>query len=260
MFDFDIQYMDYIMGEKFPSICENTICYYTAKNKITGSTLYADTYCKDEVLDYVRSHPNTFFKIVFHNSDWSCPDNIPPNCIVYSQNVAIEQLSNNVHSLPIGLENSKWFNHIGKLQKLQKIIQKQPTKLCYCNFNVGTNIKIREPAKSLTQKPYFTQDMHHNGYDFVSYINNIVNHFYVLSPPGNGIDCHRTWETLYLKRVPIIYNVYKTDLFDELPVLLINNVEELTQEFLEHNKNIILQKKYNFEKLKMSYWINKINT
>lgn len=27
---------------------------------------------------------------------------------------------------------------------------------------------------------------------------------FVLSPPGNGLDCHRTWETIYLGAVPIV--------------------------------------------------------
>ena len=27
---------------------------------------------------------------------------------------------------------------------------------------------------------------------------------YVLSPPGNGPDCHRTWESIYLGAIPIV--------------------------------------------------------
>ena len=100
--------------------------------------------------------------------------------------------------------------------------------------------------------------MHHNGHNYDNYLNNIVDHFFIFSPPGNGIDCHRTWEALYLNRVPIIYDVYKSDLFENLPVLIIKKETELTEEFLLHQKEIILSKSYNFNKLKFSYWKDKI--
>lgn len=246
------------MGEKFPNICDSSVCYYNKKNQIKGKLLYADTYCADDVLNYIRNNNQTFFTVVFHNSDWLCPNNIPNNCKIYAQNVGKENTNNNVYSLPIGLENTKWFRHINKIQKINNIKQKVPNKLCYCNFNTSTNPTIRIPAAEYMKKSYITHDMHTNGYNYDEYLNNILDHFFVFSPPGNGIDCHRTWEALYLNRVPIIYNVYKSDLFENLPVVIINSETEITEEFLLKQKQIILNKSYNFNKLKFSFWKDKI--
>lgn len=258
MFDFIINENDIISGEKFSNLSDNIVCYYNVKNKITKTFLYSDTYCYQSVLDYVENNSDKFFKIIFHNSVFTCPTEVPKNCVIFSDNVSLNNKCYNVFSIPLGLENTKWFKHINKNKKILNAKQKIPSKLCYCNFNVATNKEIREHAKQFTNKSYFTKDMHHNGYNFDSYLNNILDHFYIFSPPGRGLDCHRTWETLYLKRVPIIYNVYKKDLFEDLPVLIINNPEELTEEFLIENKKIILNKKYNFEKLKFYYWKEKI--
>ena len=42
---------------------------------------------------------------------------------------------------------------------------------------------------------------------------------FVLSPPGAGIDCHRTWELLYLDCIPIVQSSTINELYDDLPVL-----------------------------------------
>lgn len=260
MFNFNINLDEYIFGEKFPKIANISACYYEKYSNIEGHDfIYADLYCQDYVLQYVNKNKNKKFKIIFHNSDWNCPENIPENCTVFSQNVHIHNLNNNIHSLPIGLENTKWFKHLNKSIKIKNTQTSIPEKLCYCNFNIATNVKTRQFIFDfIKDKKFLTKDMHHNGYDFDLYLKNISNHFFVLSPPGNGIDCHRTWETLYLKRIPIIFNIYKKDLFEDLPVVVINNIEELTENFLKNQLDKIKINNFNFDKLKMSYWIKKI--
>ena len=56
---------------------------------------------------------------------------------------------------------------------------------------------------------------------------------FVLSPPGNGIDCHRTWESIYLKSIPIVLS--RAWPFSEfsLPVLALNSWDEITQSCLD---------------------------
>jgi hypothetical protein len=40
-----------------------------------------------------------------------------------------------------------------------------------------------------------------------------------LSPRGGGLDCHRTWEALYLDIIPIVWNNSLNVLYENLPVL-----------------------------------------
>ena len=50
---------------------------------------------------------------------------------------------------------------------------------------------------------------------------------FVPSPAGNGLDCHRTWEALYLGAVPVIL---KSEFCGDSswPVLVIDKWKELT--------------------------------
>lgn len=79
-----------------------------------------------------------------------------------------------------------------------------------------------------------------------------------LSPRGNGIDCHRTWEALYLDIIPIVWNNSLTVLYENLPVLIINGIEELNEKFLREKLEEISKKKmtqsYQYEKLRNAYW------
>lgn len=86
-----------------------------------------------------------------------------------------------------------------------------------------------------------------------------------ISPRGNGIDCHRTWEALYLDIVPIVWNSTLNTLYTNLPIIVINNHTELTESYLRDRLHEIAMKKianlnshlsngYQYEKLRNAYW------
>jgi hypothetical protein len=81
-----------------------------------------------------------------------------------------------------------------------------------------------------------------------------------LSPRGNGIDCHRTWEALYLDIIPIVWNSSLNVLYENLPVVIINDYKEVNEKFLYEKLNEISRKKlskekiYQYEKLRNAYW------
>lgn len=53
------------------------------------------------------------------------------------------------------------------------------------------------------------------------------------SPHGNGLDCHRTWEALLLKTVPIVKTSVLDPIYDGLPVVIVEDWREVTTEALE---------------------------
>ena len=55
---------------------------------------------------------------------------------------------------------------------------------------------------------------------------------FVASPPGNGLDCHRTWESLVLGNIVIVRHSSLDPLFEGLPVALIDDWAEITEENL----------------------------
>jgi hypothetical protein len=59
-------------------------------------------------------------------------------------------------------------------------------------------------------------------------------HAFVISPPGNGLDCYRTWEALALGSVPIVLSSSLDRLFLEhgFPVVIVQSWGEVTQQHL----------------------------
>ena len=85
---------------------------------------------------------------------------------------------------------------------------------------------------------------------------------FILSPRGAGIDCHRTWETLIVGRIPVVLSSLLDSLFQNLPVLILKSWDDLSQrllnDFYDEYLKKIENKEYKFEKLNLDYWVQEI--
>jgi hypothetical protein len=81
---------------------------------------------------------------------------------------------------------------------------------------------------------------------------------FVLSPYGGGLDCHRTWEALNMGCIPIVKPIGSNSLFEDLPVLIVNDWSEINDDLLTETIEIFKNKKFNYNKLNLSYWVNKL--
>mgnify|MGYP006420188889 CR=1 FL=1 len=96
------------------------------------------------------------------------------------------------------------------------------------------------------------------GERMVEFINDLSQHKFCISPRGGGIDCHRHWECLYLGVIPIVEKSIVIDSIKELPLLIVDNYNEITTEYLNKKYDEMTKKNYCLEKLDINYWINKI--
>lgn len=87
---------------------------------------------------------------------------------------------------------------------------------------------------------------------------NMTDFAFVLSPFGNGMDCHRTWEALLCGCIPIVRSSVFNELFEGLPVLIVENWSDISLQLLastiadfkeKHDKNEL-----KYEKLELSYY------
>lgn len=82
-----------------------------------------------------------------------------------------------------------------------------------------------------------------------------------ISPHGNGLDCHRTWEDLILGCIVIVKKSPLDPLYDGLPVVIVNNWSEITKQnleiWLEKYQDAFSNPSYR-ERLTTQYWLNKI--
>ena len=82
-----------------------------------------------------------------------------------------------------------------------------------------------------------------------------------VSPHGNGLDCHRTWEDLLLGCIVIVKKSPLDGLYKDLPVVIVTNWDEITQENLllwKQEFDPILHDGTYKKKLCNHYWIEKI--
>jgi len=267
---------DFITGEKFYQAADliyspDTDYQYDYNKQVNTydesklrplTIVYLHTVYKDLFFDRIRNLPNQFI-VVTHNSDYNVTDtsNVPQNVVHwFSQNVCVKD--GRLSSLPIGLENKRWHPEV---QKKQKMIAKIRTprrlkNLVYVNHNISTNVAERTaPYNVLKGKSFATVAYGFNPTNFDAYINEIYNHKFVVSPPGNGVDTHRKWETLYLGSIPIEKKCPNNTFYDDLPICFIDSWDQITEDFLNKEYERILRSTWNTDKLKMSYWLNKIN-
>ncbi len=82
------------------------------------------------------------------------------------------------------------------------------------------------------------------------------------SPEGNGIDCHRTWESIYLNTIPVVEKSPATEYWEKigLPMLLIDSWSEVSSFNEENIKRRYEENKHKFDSpaIYMDYWTGEI--
>ena len=150
-----------------------------------------------------------------------------------------------VTAIPIGLENAHLRKNgvVKRFEKARKAAATNPRarlRNIGASFNTRTNSKVRDPA---------LQSLLDAGIEFEqpskrpsSYIKWVQSTKFIISPPGNGYDCHRTWEAIYLGAVPVVLEgSLHPNLVRAAPVLAVHSygqfaatsAESLEAKFLE---------------------------
>ena len=97
---------------------------------------------------------------------------------------------------------------------------------------------------------------------------------FVISPEGNGLDCHRHYETWITGGIPIIeYNEKIIEKYKDLPILFTKDYSEINENYLNQKYKEFENKYFNYEKLllenykggdrelikhRSNYWITKL--
>lgn len=175
--------------------------------------------------------------------------------------------SNKFTQIPFGINAERFtFKESKKLREIKKL------KKVYVNFSIhenrGSETEFRRSIyTTLNNKTYCTFG---NKKPFKNFMKDMAHCAFTASPTGDMDDCFRHWEALAVGSIPIIplYNHLGNKclekLFNDLPVIFIDDYSVIDDEFLNRAYAELSRKKYNFKKLYMSYWIkvieNKINT
>lgn len=181
-------------------------------------------------------HP---FILVTHNSDASAPTDAF-KWVLDNDRVLAWFASNpdHVHKklfpVPIGIANTRWPH--GNITNFKKafFLDRKPfserTTLLYVNFKVENNQKAR--SKALKWALNLPNVLQSQTTSHESYLRELGNAKFVVSPPGNGLDCHRTWEAILMGAVPIVLRSPLDSLFTNTPVLIVDDWNYITVEYL----------------------------
>lgn len=170
-------------------------------------------------------------------------------------------------AVPIGITNKdeptvpvcKIIGDTGRIVNARRQ-KKNIRNLAYLNVNVSTYpherskiIDLYKDQKWVTYvNPKQTSALTPKDHEY--FLENIRHHKFCFAPRGNGIDTHRLWESLYLGTIPIVKRCTAMSQFEDLPILFVDDWDNITPEWLEEKYDEIMKKEYPLYKLNVSYW------
>jgi hypothetical protein len=157
--------------------------------------------------------------------------------------------------IPIGLASKNWPHGNTKLLDLfvrLSLAKKKRSILCYVNF---IPVPVRKDCFAHFQKLGIKMEERKS---FSDYLNDLADSIFVVSPPGGGIDCHRTWEALLMGCYPIVLSSTLHPLYEGLPVVSVADWSEVTEEFLEEKIRELSSQTWYRDRLYAPYWFERV--
>ncbi len=212
---------------------------------------------------FKRMHPliKNPYILVTHNSDDSAPGiykhYLDGDKIVawFAQNP--DSTHPKLYPIPMGLANRYWPH--GNVDAMQKMLGLNSAKkhLAYLNITVKTYTSERSLVYNLFEKKPFCYSPGPKNYE--DYLKDLAESKFVFSPRGNALDTHRLWEALYLGAYPIVKSSSLDPLYHDLPIVIVHDWNEVTEEFLHQKQLEFSMLTFFHEKLHADYWFNLIN-
>lgn len=276
---------------KSKSSCDNDDIYLVkmllSSKRFNGMSIYV---CSDLLKFFVLQilpKINNKFVLVTGDSDMCVPKealtNLESATLInspfllkwFAQNTQIQR-HEKIVQLPIGLDyhtisnvpNDIWKTdgegHLPKDQERILINLRQQmvpfyerTPIIYVNFT-STNDRFGQRKGAFEQIPNDLLFINQSFTKRTQNWKNITQYTFVLSPFGNGMDCHRTWEALCLGAIPIVKAPNFQKMFEDLPVLIVNEWSEITRELLDKTIDNFKSREFKYEKLTLQCWVKLI--
>ena len=255
----------FISGDTFLAISD----YFIIKD--TESPIIIKHHDKKQIIfiendllsvDWVREYAKSFKIVLLHNGDLTPKLKYLEeltNKKIYVFGTNINFVDKYIEPIPIGIENAHYKRN-GDLDYFNPVrianCKKEKNNIIFASFSVNTEVRKKYERVLDKYKIYNTSNL-----CLDEYRKRLNDSYFIISPPGNGIDCHRTWEALYHKTIPVIEKKYYLFSHINLPILIVNKLEEFLNYSNEKKLNIYknLTSKYN-EKIYMQWWIDHINS
>jgi hypothetical protein len=189
----------------------------------------------------------------------------------YTQNYDGSIVHSKLKCMPIGLDlhTSQWLINNSIHNKIMYLIQKrrEPINKIKNYIFLDAHLSVTHPERSdLFRLVKNNKHIHFlkERISFQMITDMYINYQFVISPRGNGLDCHRTWE-LFLAGCIVITKTSSLDemfISNDLPVVILNDWCELNCDDLDKKLDLWYKKfiknttiDHIYPKMSFDYWI-----
>ena len=219
---------------------------------------------RNDLLELCSQFPNKKFVIFCSHEDTSIDKTIKiPDNVLGIHAVNAEYFNDKIHPFPYGLQRE--LENDNRLVTMKEIVEKdehqEPTKYLYINCGLGTERNNPERAYLVNFEGLdwttcrFDKDSKFFPYErYRDFIKELKDHMFMVCPQGHGLDCHRNWESLYVRRVPVMKrHPYFERLMEGFPVLFVDHWSDITKDLLIENLHLYEEaQKMDLKKLDLS--------
>lgn len=254
----------YVSGDTFRASCDfifdETNASFDPAKVQEGDIIFVKTDYLDRFFPTIHPQIASPYVLVTHNSDAPAPGDFAryldeDKLLAWFAQSTDAPPHPKLHPIPIGIANRYWSHgNVDTVKCMEKLAPSMPKRFTlYMNFSPEHPEERMFVYNLFHNKPFCKEAWHLN---FITYLYQLTLSKFVLSPRGNSLDCHRTWETLLMRAIPVVKHSYLDPLYEGLPVLIVNEWTDVTEELLEKAWEEMSKKEYQREKLYAPYWIN----
>jgi hypothetical protein len=261
----------YVSGDTFRAYADFVIDetnlgnHFPAKKVKPGNTIFLKVDYLEHFFKKIHPKIRSRYILITHNGDRGAPgafaDMLDDDKLIawFGQNTDT-CVHPKLHPIPIGIANRYWgHGDTAVFDQVRSGLSAIPKEhLVYMNFSIGTYPGERSLVYNLFASQPFC--LVSSPKDLGSYLTEAASSKFVLSPRGNGLDCHRTWEAFYMGAIPIVRTSTADQMYEGLPVLLVQDWNEVTQEFLEQKYEEMSKQTYHLERMYADYWFKVIDS
>jgi hypothetical protein len=196
---------------------------------------------ENDLLELCSNFPNNNFIIFTNLEDTPIDDFIfdkIPNNVLSINAVNALSFGGKVNPIPYGLQRKLNINDNRSEILLSLMDNSDPEiqNLLYVNHSVHTNPAERSGIIELFLDKFWAK-VEVGSVNYNQYLTSLKKSKFMICPIGNAVDCHRNWEVLYMRRVPVMKkNDYLEYLMKDYPVLFVDNYSDITEDLLIANE------------------------
>lgn len=272
----------FVSGDTFRNACDH-IFDEDASNFIAEKVKEGDTIFVKGSRDFLARffklyHPNITapYRLVTNNCDHDAPMEFasylddPLLLKWFAANVT--RVSHpKLFPIPRGFPNR--FLSFGDLEVIKRVAPLKGNNdrpiLAYLNFNAYTypterNLVLNlfkdydwvfHPLRDLSSENTLSKQPHSHVRTQEDYLIELSQSKFAFSPRGYGLDCYRTWEALTLGAIPIVTSSGLDPMFEDLPVLIIQDWNQVTEAFLNEQYEAFQKRVFIEEKIYADWWL-----